>query len=169
MLGEQLIVSIGSEFIENNGEDAEAQKEMGEEERKQDCETKAFKRLAQKLKKAFPRLPVILLADSLYASEPVMETCRNNQWDYIIRYKTGSIPSITEEYEKIPEKGIKGHAEYVNEIDHNGNPVNMLCDWEEKKVKGEIVRTEFQWLTNIEITKRNAEKIAETGRKGWKI
>ena len=98
-----------------------------------------------------------------------METCRNNQWDYIIRYKTGSIPSITEEYEKIPEKGIKGHAEYVNEIDHNGNPVNMLCDWEEKKVKGEIVRTEFQWLTNIEITKRNAEKIAETGRKRWKI
>ena len=169
VLGEQLIVSIGSEFIENNGEDAEAQKEMGEEERKQDCETKAFKRLAQKLKKAFPRLPVILLADSLYASEPVMETCRNNQWDYIIRYKTGSIPSITEEYEKIPEKGIKGHAEYVNEIDHNGNPVNMLCDWEEKKVKGEIVRTEFQWLTNIEITKRNAEKIAETGRKRWKI
>ena len=70
VLGESLVVSIGSEFIENNGEDARMQKGMGEEERKQDCETKAFKRLAGKLKEAFPRLPIILLADSLYASEP---------------------------------------------------------------------------------------------------
>lgn len=67
VLGESLVVSICSEFIENNGEDAERQKQMGEDERKQDCETKAFKRLAGKLKKAFPGLPVILLADSLYA------------------------------------------------------------------------------------------------------
>jgi len=108
MLGENLIVSIASEFIENNGKDAEKQKGMSEEKRKQDCETKAFKRLSKKVKKAFPRLPIILLADSLYASEPVMDICRENRWDFIIRYKTGSIPSITEEYEKIPEKGHQG-------------------------------------------------------------
>ena len=35
--------------------------------------------------------------------------------------------------------------------------------------KGEVKRTDFQWLTNIKITKKNAEKIAETGRKRWKI
>ena len=136
VLGEKLIVSIGSEFIENNGEDAERQKNMGEEEKKQDCETKAFRRLAGKIKKAFPRLPVILLADSLYASEPVMDICRGNGWGFIIRYKSGSIPSIAEEYEKIPEKGEAGHAEFVNEIDYNGKPVNMVKYWEEKEEKG---------------------------------
>ncbi|MDE7351605.1 MAG: hypothetical protein K2O06_00935 [Acetatifactor sp.] len=62
VLGESLVVSMASEFIENNGEDAESQKYMSEEKRKQDCETKAFKRLAGKIKKAFPRLPIILLA-----------------------------------------------------------------------------------------------------------
>lgn len=169
VLGESLIVSIASEFIENNGEDAEKQKKMSEEQRKQDCETKAFKRLAEKLKKAFPRLPIILLADSLYASEPVMNTCRANKWEFLIRYKTGSIPSITEEYERIPEKEKSGHAEYVNEIDYNENPVNVLRFREEKVVKGETVEKEFQWLTSIRITKKNAEKIAETGRKRWKI
>lgn len=169
VLGENLIVSIGSEFIENNGEDAERQKTMSEEEKKQDCETKAFKRLAEKLKNAFPRLPIILLADSLYASEPVMDICRGNDWDFIIRYKTGSIPSITEEYEKIPEKEVSGHAEFVNDIDYNGKPVNMLRFWEEKIVKGESVRKEFQWLTGIRLTKKNAEKVAEAGRKRWKI
>lgn len=169
VLGESLVVSICSEFIENNGEDSERQKQMSEEEQKQDCEAKAFKRLAGKIKKAFPRLPIILLADSLYASEPVMDICRKNDWDFIIRYKTGSIPSITEEYEKIPEKGTSGHAEYINGIDYNGKPVNMLRFWEEKIVKGEAVRTEFQWLASIRISKKNAEKVAGAGRKRWKI
>lgn len=169
VLGESLIVSIASEFIENNGEDAERQKDMSEEERKQDCETKAFKRLAKKLKKAFPRLPIILLADSLYASEPVMDICRENQWDYIIRYKTGSIPSIAEEYGKIAEKGTSGHAEFINDIDYNGKPVNMLRYWEEKISNGKTVRTEFQWLTSMRITEKNAEKTACAGRKRWKI
>ena len=169
VLGESLVVSIASEFIENNGEDAERQKQMSEEERKQDCETKAFKRLAEKLKKAFPRLPIILLADSLYASEPVMDICRGNDWDFIIRYKTGSIPSITEEYEDIPEKGRSGHAEYVNDIDYNGKPVNMLRFQEEKIKNGKTENKEFQWLTSIRITQKNAEKAAEAGRKRWKI
>ena len=169
VFGESLIVSIASEFIENDGEGAGPQKGMDEEKRKQDCETKAFKRLAKKLKEAFPRLGIIILADSLYASEPVMDICRENKWDFIIRYKSGSMPSITEEYEKIPEKETAGHAEFVNEIDHNGTIVNMVRYWEEKVKKGEAVRTEFQWLTNIRVTKKNAEKIASAGRKRWKI
>ena len=169
VLGESLVVSIASEFIENNVEEAEGQKDLSEERRKQDCETKAFRRLAWKIKKAFPRLPIILLADSLYASEPVMDTCRDNGWEFIIRYKTGSIPSIAEEYEKIPEKGKSGHAEFVNDIDYNGKPVNMLRFWEEKVVKGKSVRTDFQWLTSIRITEKNAEKVAGAGRKRWKI
>lgn len=169
VLGEKLIVSIGSEFIENNGKDAKRQAGMSEEELKQDCEIKAFQRLAKKLKRKFPKLPIIMLADSLYASETFMGTCRKNNWDFIIRYKAGSIPSIAEEYEAIPEKERVNHAEYVNAIEYKGQSVNMLKYWEDSVVKGEVKRTKFQWLTNLEITKRNAEKIAGHGRKRWKI
>lgn len=102
--GEKLVASIGSEFIENNGE-------------------------------------------------------------FLIRYKKGSIPSIAEEYEKIPEKGKTEKAEFVNDIDYDGKPVHVLRYREEKA--GET--TEFQWLSSIRITKGNAEKMAETGRKRWKI
>ena len=77
---------------------------MSVEEIKQDCEIKAFTRLAGRIKKRFPRLPILLLADSLYASRPVMELCREYKWEFLIRYKKGSIPSIAEEYERIPEK-----------------------------------------------------------------
>ena len=108
--GEKLVASIGSEFIENNGEDRKRQEGMNAEEIKQDCETKAFFRLAERIKKRFPRLPILLLADSLYASKQVMELCREYKWEFLIRYKKGSIPSIAEEYEKIPEKGKNGEG-----------------------------------------------------------
>ena len=163
--GEKLVASIGSEFIENNGEDRKRQEKMSAEEIKQDCETKAFTRLAGRIKKRFPRLPILLLADSLYASKPVMDLCREYKWEFLIRYKKGSIPSIAEEYEKIPEKGKTEKAEFVNDIDYDGKPVHVLRYREEKA--GET--TEFQWLSSIRITKGNAEKMAETGRKRWKI
>ncbi len=163
--GEKLVASIGSEFIENNGEDRKRQEGMNAEEIKQDCETKAFFRLAERIKKRFPRLPILLLADSLYASKQVMELCREYKWEFLIRYKKGSIPSIAEEYEKIPEKGKTEKAEFVNEIDYEGKPVHVLRYREEKE--GEI--TEFQWLCSIKISKENAEKMAKTGRKRWKI
>ena len=163
--GEKLVASIGSEFIKNNGEDRKRQENMNAEEIKQDCETKAFTRLAKRIKKRFPRLPILLLADSLYASKPVMDLCREYKWEFLIRYKKGSIPSIAEEYEKIPEKGKTERAEFVNEIGYDGKPVHVLRYWEEKNG----TTTEFQWLSSIRITKGNAEKMAETGRKRWKI
>lgn len=163
--GEKLVASIGSEFIENNGEDRKRQEKMSAEEIKQDCERKAFIRLAGRIKKRFPRLPILLLADSLYASKPVMDLCRKYKWEFLIRYKKGSIPSIAEEYERIPEKGRTEKAEFVNDIDYEGKTVHVLRYREEKD--GEI--TEFQWLSSMKITKGNVEKLAETGRKRWKI
>ena len=163
--GNNLVLSLWSEFIENE----KGWEDLSEEKRKQDCETKAFKRLAENLKKLFPRLPIVLLVDSLYASEPVMDICERNGWDYIIRYKSGSIPSISEEYEAISEKIGVGHAEFVNEIDYKGRKVNMLRFHEITVENGEKVRTEFQWLTSITINEKNAEKMASVGRLRWKI
>ncbi|MCH5250162.1 MAG: hypothetical protein J1E98_09520 [Lachnospiraceae bacterium] len=50
-LGEGPVCSIGSEFIENSGEYRERYCGMSEEQYKQDCEIKAFRRLAEKIKK----------------------------------------------------------------------------------------------------------------------
>jgi hypothetical protein len=144
-------------------------KSMSEEARKQDCEMKGFKRMAEKLKKAFPRLPILLLMDSVYASKPVMDICKENQWDYIIRFKDGSIPYIAKEYEAIPEKERVGDAEYINEIDYEGHKVNFLKYREETVEDGKTTIKTFQWITNIEIRQKKALKIAKTGRLRWKI
>jgi len=123
----------------------------------------------KKIKRRFPHLLLILLADSLYASKPVMDLCRKYKWEYLIRYKKGSIPSIAEEYEAILEKEKAGHAEYIIDIDHEGHKIHVLKFYEEKVVKGKRVKTEFQWLSSIRITPKNAEKLSGAGRKRWKI
>lgn len=129
--GDGFVVSIGTEFIENEHEDVP----------KNDCETKAFKQLAEKLKKDYPRLEVCILVDSLYASGSVFETCgKKNGRHFLIRYKDGSIPLVAEEYRSIsgfggadrlegtiaweyPRKGKvnkKLHMEWAPEIDYRG-------------------------------------------------
>lgn len=168
-LGESLVCSIGSEFIENGKENRERNRGMSEEQYKQDCEINAFRRLAEKIKKRYPRLPILLLGDSLYASEPVMETCKDYGWDYLVRFKDGSIPSIAEEYQAIPEKGRTGGAEFVNGIDYKGHSVNVLRYEEQKAENGTVGVTAFQWITSMHVTEKNAKKMAGCGRLRWKI
>ena len=62
----EMVFSIGSEFVEN-GET---------KEEKQDCEIKAFKRIAEKIKKEYPRLKIIISGDALYACKPVIDICK---------------------------------------------------------------------------------------------
>lgn len=165
--GNGLVCSMATEFIENTAE--YHGKKLSEEEIKQDCERKAFVRLAEKIKKRFPRLPVCIVADGLYVSGKVLQICEANKWEYIIRYKEGCAPSIEEEYQAIPEKNKEGNAEYINGVLFKDREVNVL-KYREKKIKrGEAVITEFSWITGIGITKGNAEKLVRAGRDRWKI
>lgn len=164
-LGDGLVSSLGSEFIEND----EKYRQMSDEKVKQDCERKAFVRLAKKIKQRFPRLPILLLADSLYATKTVMDVCREYKWEYLIRFKDGSIPYIADEWNAVPERESSGSAEYVNGMEYEGHSVNEL-HYREEKIKGRKPEvTEFQWITSMKITERNAEKMAGIGRLRWKI
>jgi len=65
---------------------------------KQDCEQRAFYRLAPKIKKAFPQLPICFLLDGLFAGKPVFDVCEKYHWKYFITFKEGSIPAQWQEF-----------------------------------------------------------------------
>ena len=164
--GDNLVCSIASETIENS----DAYVNQSDEAVKQDCESKAFVRLAAKIKKKFPRLPIIITADGLYVTKNVLQICQEYHWDYIIRYKEGSASSIAKEYRALPEKETIGtDIEYQNKIMFNDLDVNLIYYREKRIIKGEEKETEFAWITSIEITKSNAKKIVNAGRNRWKI
>jgi len=164
--GDNLVCSIASETIENS----DAYVNQTDEAVKQDCESKAFVRLAAKIKKKFPRLPIIITADGLYVTKNVLQICKEYHWDYIIRYKEGSASSIAKEYRALPEKETIGtDIEYQNKIMFNEFDVNLIYYREKRRIKGKEKETEFAWITSIEITKSNAKKIVNAGRNRWKI
>lgn len=83
-----LSLSMATEWISNGGK--------GEYE-KQDCEREAFKRLAKRLKKLYPRLPIVIAADGLYPWDGFFEICAQNNWKYIVVLKDGSLKTFQEE------------------------------------------------------------------------
>ena len=70
---------------------------------KQDCELKAFHRLAKKIKQIFKSPPICILGDSLYACEMVFSLCDAYKWKYICGFKEGRIRSISFEFKAIKE------------------------------------------------------------------
>lgn len=92
VLGDDMVIRLATEFIENPKTN----------EGKQDLVLTSFKCLAEAVKREYLRLPVCLLADKTVCMQ--MTVCfryAGNKWDYLIRYKEGSIPGIMEEYREI--------------------------------------------------------------------
>jgi DDE_Tnp_1-associated/Transposase DDE domain len=176
VLGDNLVISIATEFIENEDETVE----------KQDCERKAFRRLAAQLKKKYPRLPVCILGDSLYACGPVFEICKENRWEYLIRYKDGSIPTLAKDYQSIlameeyeektqtetreyarkPRQNIKHRMKWISDLEYQGHVLTVmeLQIEQDGETKGS-----FQWVTSLRIRGKTAWEFAVTGRKRWQI
>jgi len=172
--------SVESEFIENpEGWDTN-------EKMKQDCEIKAFYRLAPKLKMHFPRLPICLLLDGLYAGAPVFKVCEDYGWKYIIVLTDDDLSSVTGEFLTLREitprnqrimktaKDIIREYSWVNEIEYKTRETSTthsfflnVLDLVETKPAGS--KTHFRWITNLTVTNDNAHSVAKGGRLRWKI
>lgn len=173
VLAPNIIISLDTEFIENESEDVS----------KNDCEINAAKRLLERLKKDYPRLPICIQGDALYAAEPIMKICRQHHWHYILTQKDTRQKVLAESYEWIREGGDAsiverigkecGDGEYINHVEElaeKEETANMYRYWYATTNKnGEKEVHEFQWITNIELTARNLEEMIEAGRGRWKI
>jgi hypothetical protein len=159
-----IVCSIGTEFIENEEEDVS----------KQDCERRAFYRLGAKIRSYFPRLPMCVTMDSLYACAPVMDICEANKWAYIIRFKEGSIPTVAQEYAALKkyeakeaiervQGDVKSRYTYVNGIEYQGYLINVVeCAIDNQTHP-------FVFITNLPVDGRNCIQLSDDGRRRWKI
>lgn len=165
-----LSLSIGTEWYVNS-------QDIGA---KQDCELKAFIRLAEKIKKDFPRLPILLLADSLYPNKTVFETCKSYNWSYIFTFKDGTLKSVwTQVDQSIPEQQkrpvVKNRAaglqyesiSYLDQIDYHNHQLNWL---EYRKYNEDQEAFErFVHISSILVNQENCWQISQYGRLRWKI
>lgn len=174
--------SILTEFIENPGKNPT----------KQDCELKAFYRLAERLKAEFPRLPICLSLDSLFAGGPTMSICEENNWKFMIVHKDGDIPFIHKEFESLlpltPENhftfltGLQGKTRqeyrWINDISytdsekkkHTVGVLECVENEPDPKQPSQTKTTRFRWITNFTLKDKQVIELAnQGGRIRWKI
>ena len=160
VLAPGITISLDTEFIENEKEAVS----------KNDCEITAAKRLLERLSRDYPRLPICLQGDALYAAEPIMKICRGHGWKYILTQKASRQKALAESYDWIVREGGAervdrigkegGTGEYVNHVEETAGKkeeANMYHYWYETEEAGKKETHEFQWVTNIELTKLRKE------------
>ena len=86
-----IVISLDSEFIENE--------KMLNENEKQNCEVKTFKRMITRIKKNYPKYTFIMTGDGLYATTPIINICKKYHWFYIFNLKPERLKSINEMFE----------------------------------------------------------------------
>lgn len=175
-----LAIPLFTEFVENTGNDS-----------KQDCELKAFYRMADKLKAYFPRLPIVVTIDGLFANGPVFRVCTERSWKYLVVLKDKSLPTVNEEFESLWELEGKNQiscrtlegttrvtqcCRWVNGIQYTDtanteHTVNVIeCVLTREDAKGEVTTNKFKWVTNMEVTRRHVIELANNGgRLRWKV
>jgi hypothetical protein len=170
--------SLMTEFIENNDPQAT----------KQDCELKAFYRLAKRLKKRFPQTDFCVLLDGLFAGGPTLEICEKQDWKYLIVLTDEDLSTVNQEFETLlalpPEnrreidlnKGVRQAYRWMNGIeytdsDQKAHTLNVLeCVEIHDDKQGHLTPTKFKWLTNFTLLSSNVPSIANrAGRLRWKI
>jgi len=175
-----LVFSLMTEFIEN----------PGEKPTKQDCELKAFYRLADRLKQRFPRLPICLLLDGLFAGGPTFALCDKHHWKYLVVLTEDDLPSVHQELDALmplaPENHLTVHTGVQQEIKQVFRWMNDISYRDSEKrehilsvmecletcpdSKGERKATRFKWVTNLKIKTNNICTVTnQGGRLRWKI
>jgi len=155
-----MVVPLLSEFLEYAKGDTD--------NNKQDCEQRAFARLSERLKKLFPRLPVLLLLDGLYANGPVMRRCHQYNWQFMIVLKDKDLPSVWEEFESLQPlqpgnrlQHIWGERRqcfsWVNAIDYEFTQAGR------KHLTLHVVVCEESW----EVVNDAGEEVTKTARHAW--
>lgn len=161
---------------------------------KQDCEQKAFFRLARRLKERFPRLPILVLLDGLYATGPVIALCRGFRWQFMIVLQDASLPSVWEDARGLETlqptnrsercwgnrrqrfRWVNG-IEYCYGINHRKHQVLhvVMCEerWEEvARDSAEVVQktSRHAWISSEPLSRENIhERCNLAARHRWGI
>jgi len=177
-----VVLSIGSEFIDND--DAADRKGKSTQDTQQDCERKAFSRLAPRLQKDFPQAPFVLTGDRLFACGRVLAIGKDNDWSYGRTCTEGHLPAVWQEFPALLplcpgnrlhrelSAGTRPEYRWVQDrsyVDDQGRRwhVHALQCLETSPPGGP---TRYAWITPLPISAKNVEAIAQKGgRSRWKI
>ena len=174
LIGPQgLALSIGTEFIEN----VDMKAVLYNENVKQDAELKAMARLLPAMRTAFPKLPMILTADSLYGCGTAIQLAEDHNCSYVYVFKPGRLPAVWQDFQSLlplcPENthtvrlaaGTRRVYRWVNDMSyvdsHRREHTFHAIQCEETNARGTTAT--YAWMTPEPVSARTVEAIGIKG------
>jgi hypothetical protein len=149
---------------------------------KQDCETKAARRLITGLRTSHPHLNAIVVADSLYSKQPFIEALLQERLDYVLVAKQEDHRVLTEyvegarglnESSRLEMRDAKGRRhvyEWVSDVPLNGKDNALSVNWFSYELYDKGKKTYHNaWVTDLPVHEKNIEELVRIGRCRWKI
>ncbi len=162
---------------------------------KNDSEQTAFRRFIKDFKREHPKLKAVFALDALYANGPIISLLRDCGYEFIIAVKSsksvlfsdaksGETDGRTKTLERVFSHGQKiiktttMKYRYANRLrlhqDKDTPFVNLVevqevVEWVDTKGVARREELNFSFITDINITDKNVEQLAEGGRTRWKI
>ena len=149
---------------------------------KQDCETNAAKRLLEKIKKAHPKLPLIVVGDGLYSKQPMIESATSSGMHYVFTAKPDDHKVLMEwvdglkplgevmHMEHVDRKGRTHVYEWISAVPLNGTKdapsVNFFEYWLKE---GQRVGYHGSWVTDLPLDDECIEEMVRIARARWAI
>jgi hypothetical protein len=147
---------------------------------KQDCERNAGKRLIQKIRKAHPKLDIIIAGDDLYSNQPFIDELQSNRMSFILVAKPGDhkflfkhLESVTHKIQTLElsdDKGRQHIYRWINAVPLNGTARAQNVNFFDYTIKA-AGKTNFHssWVTDIPVNQDNVKTLVVGGRSRWKI
>lgn len=165
------VIPLSPEFIRN-----------GDGGKKQDCETNAGKRLIHTIKKDHPRLPMIIVGDSLYSKGPFIKELSPLAYSFILVAKPEDHKSLYSDVDGLRRGGLLNNFviktknrtyayEWTNGVYLNSSKESPKVNFFQLSITNEAGKTTYRsaWVSDIEITGENIEEMVRAGRARWKI
>lgn len=154
---------------------------------KEDCERNAAKRWLRKFRKKHPQLPVTILGDDAFCTQPYICALREALCGFVLCCQPGSHKTLFEWVETARQGGdlitvtkkvrvgrrlCVATCEYMNNVPlkdgEDAIKVNFVHLTIRDRITNEVVGV-YSFVTDFLLTKGNCMEIASVGRKRWKI
>lgn len=149
---------------------------------KNDCERNAARRLLERIRREHPHLKLIVVEDGLASNAPHIRNLKQQGMHFILGAKPGDheflydrlldafdddrVVTLTSQVGELTRE-----IAFVNELPLNQSNQDLLVNvlqYYECGPDGEPTKM-FSWVTDLTITRENAEQLVRGGRARWKI
>jgi hypothetical protein len=177
------VFSLGTAFIDNR-DAADTPAAAGAEQRKQDCELKALRRLAAQVRADFPQVRLCLSGDGLFACGEGFQVAKDYRLAYVFTFKEGRLPAVWADFqglltlcpgqcvELVTPAGVRQVYRWVHGVSYTDSAGRT---WSFTAIQCEEIGKDgskalWAWVTDLEVNRDTVVEVAtKGGRHRWHI